>query len=134
MGVAPGRSLQRSDEIQSPHGKGPCDGNGLQSVSREVRLTGVELATITCLHDLCGISDRGWPVETLLERIAHEGAWRRMMATDSSVDVSKQLPALGDRDASLQDPRGAALVELSVDHDERLGSPCDAPRLSAVSG
>ena len=90
-------------------------------MSPEVRLIGVELVAFARSHDLCGISDRGWPVETLLERIAHEGAWRRMMATDSSVDVSKQLPALEDRDASLQDPRGAALVELSVNHDERLG-------------
>jgi len=134
VGVAPGRSLQWSDEIQSPHGKGPRDGDGLQSVSREVRLTGVELATFTCSHDLCGIGDRGWPEETLPERVAHEGAWRRMMATDSGVDASKQLPALGDRDTSLQDPRGAALVELSVDHDERLGSPGDASRLSAIRG
>jgi len=101
-------------------------------MSREVRLTGVELAAFACSHDLCGIGDRGWPVETLSECVAHEGTWRRMMATYSGVDVLKQLPTLGDRDASLQDPRGAALVELSVDHDERLGSPGDAPRLSVI--
>ena len=99
-----------------------------------MRLTSVELATITCSHDLCGIGDRGWPVETQSEHIAHEGAWRHMMATNSGVDVSKQLPALGDRDASLQDSRGTAPVELSVDHDERLGSPGDASRLSAIRG
>ena len=103
-------------------------------MSPEVRLTGVELATFTCSHNLCGIGDRGWPVETLSKCVAHKGVWRRMMATYSGVDVSKQLPTLGDRDASLQDPRGAALVELSVDHDERLGSPGDASRLCAIRG
>ena len=97
-------------------------------------MTGVELAALAGPHDLCGIGDCGWPVETLSKHVAHKGAWHRMMATYSDVDVSKQLPILGDRDASLQDPRGAALVELSVDHDERLGSPGDVPRSSAVRG
>ena len=110
MGIAPGHSLQWSDEIQSSHGKGPCDGDSLQSMSREVRLTGVELATFTCSHDFCGIGDHGWPVETLSERVAHEGAWCCVMATNSGVDVSKKLLALGDRDATLQNARGTALV------------------------
>ena len=100
----------------------------------EVRLTVVELAAFACSHDLCGVGDRGWPVETLSERVAHEGAWRHMMATDSGVDVSKRLPTLGDRDASLQDPRGAALVDLSVNHDEGLGSPGNTSRLCAIRG
>ena len=26
---APGRLLQRADDVQSPHGKRPCDGDGL---------------------------------------------------------------------------------------------------------
>ena len=95
-------------------------------------MTGIELATFTDSHNLSGVGDCSWPVKTLSERVAHEGAWHCMMATYSGVDVSKQLPTLGDRDASLQDPRGATLVELSVDHDERLGSPGDAPRLSVI--
>ena len=68
------------------------------------------------------------------QHVAHEGAWRRMMATDSGVDVSKQLPTLGDGDATLQDSRGAALVQLTVNHDKRLGPPGDASRLRAVRG
>ena len=132
VGVALERSLQRSDEVQSPYSEGPCDGDGLQSMSREVHLTGVELATLAGSHNLRGIGDGRRPVEALPTRITHEGAWRRMMATYSDVDVSKQLPTLGDGDATLQNPRGAALVELSVDHDERLGSPGDAPRLSVI--
>ena len=70
-------------------------------MSREVRLTGVELAAFACSHDLCGIGDRGWLVETLSERVAYEGAWRYVMAAGSSVDVPKQLPTLGNGDAAL---------------------------------
>ena len=46
VGVAPGRLLQRADEVQPPHGKRPRDGDGLQSVGWEVHLLGVELTTL----------------------------------------------------------------------------------------
>jgi hypothetical protein len=39
----------------------------------------------------------------LAERVAHEGAWRRMVAAYARVDVSKELAPLRDRYASLQD-------------------------------
>ena len=99
-----------------------------------MRLRGVELATFASLHDLRGVGDCNWPVETLPKRITHEGAWRRVMATYSGMDVSKHLPTFGNGDAMLQDSRGAALVQLPVDHNERLGPPSDASRLSAVRG
>ena len=56
---APGRLLQRADEVQSPHGKRPHDGDGLQSMGREVRLPSVELATLAVSYDVGGIGDRG---------------------------------------------------------------------------
>ena len=56
VGVAPGHSLQWSDKVQSPHSEGPCNGNGLQSMSREVRLTGVELATFAGSYNLRGLA------------------------------------------------------------------------------
>ena len=59
MSEAPGHFLQGPDEVQSPHGKWPCDGDGLQSVSREVRLSSVELATLAGPYDVGGVSDRG---------------------------------------------------------------------------
>ena len=95
-------------------------------------LPGVELAALADSHYLCDIGNCGWPVETLSKRVAHEGAWCGVVTADADVDVPDQLLALGDRDAALQDARGTALVQLSVDHDKRLGSPSDASRLSAV--
>jgi len=95
-------------------------------------LTGVKLAAFASPQDLCGVGDCCGPVETLPERIAHESAWRRVMATYPGMDVSKQLPTLGDGDATLHDSRGAALVQLPVDHNKSLRSPGDASHLSAV--
>jgi hypothetical protein len=74
VGEAPGRLSQGSDDVQSPHGERPRDGDGLQDVSREIGLAGVELAPFACAHDLAGVGDRGGPVEALAKRIAHEGA------------------------------------------------------------
>ena len=79
-------------------------------MSREVCFSSVELATLASPHDVGGVGDRGGPVKTLPKRIAHEGTWHGMVAADASVDVADQLLALGDGNASLQDPRGTALV------------------------
>jgi hypothetical protein len=39
----------------------------------------------------------------LAERVAHEGAWRGVVAAYTRVDVSKELAHLRDGHASLQD-------------------------------
>jgi hypothetical protein len=72
-------------------------------VCRKVGLAGVELAHFAGAHELASISDRGGTVEALAERVAHEGAWRRVVAAYARVDVSKELAPLRDRYASLQD-------------------------------
>ena len=78
--------------------------------SREVRLSSIELATLTGPHNVGGVGDRGGPVKALLKRVTHESAWRGVMAADASMDVADQLLALGDGNATLQDTRGATLV------------------------
>src|SRR6185436_8180922 len=96
VGEAPGRLLQRADEVQSPHDKRPRDGDGLKSMGREVCFSSVELATLVGPHDVGGVSDRGGPVKTLSKRVTHEGAWRCVMTAGASVDVTDQLLSLGD--------------------------------------
>ena len=81
--------------------RAPCNGNGLQSMSREMHLPGIELAPLASPHDLGGIGNCSGPVEALPERIADEGARRRVVTADSIVDVPDQLLALGDGNASL---------------------------------
>jgi hypothetical protein len=53
-----------------------------------------------------------------VERIAHESARRRVVATHVCVDVSNKLATVGDGDALLQDARRGALVQLVVDYGE----------------
>jgi hypothetical protein len=91
---APGRFLQRYDEVQSPHGERPCDGDGLQSMGRKMRPTGIELATLASLHDLSGIGNCYGPVKTLPECIAtrvHGAAW--WPQTPAWMSRSSSLPS-----------------------------------------
>jgi len=88
VGEAPGRLLQRTEEVQSPHGKRPCDGDGLQSMEWEVCFSSVELATLASPHDINGVGDRGGPVKTLPKHVTHEGSWCGMMTASASVDVA----------------------------------------------
>ena len=76
----------------------------------EVCFSSIELATLAGPHNVGGVGDRGGPVKTLPKRVAHEGAWRSVMATYAGMDVADQFLALGDGDASLHDARGTALV------------------------
>jgi hypothetical protein len=96
-------------------------------MSGKVGLAGVELAPFAGAYDLAGVRDRGRPVKALAESIANEGTRCRVMATDPSVDVPKELAPLGDGHAPLQDAGGGALVQLAVDEGKGLGHPGDAP-------
>ena len=110
VGEAPGRPLQRTDEVQPPHGERPRDGDGLQGMGRKVCFSSVVLATFAGPHDVGGVGHRGRPIESLPKSVTHEGARRSVVATDAGMDVVDQLLALEDGDASLQDTRGTALV------------------------
>jgi hypothetical protein len=70
----------------------------------------------------------------LAERVAHESAWRRVVAAYPRVYVLEELAPLRDGHASLQDAGRSALVQLAVDKSERLGHSGDAPSLGSVRG
>ena len=83
-------------------------------MGREVCFSSIELATLAGPYNVGGIGDRSGPVKALPKRVTHESVGRGVMAADASMDVADQLLALGDGDASLQDTRGTALVQLVV--------------------
>ena len=131
--VKPPGAFCKGPTRSNPHTvNGHVMGICLQSVSREVCLPGIELATLVGPHDVSGVGHCGGPVEALPKRVAHEGARRGMVTADSSVDVPDQLLALGDGDATLQNAQGATLVQFIVDQNKGLGPPGDTPCLSTV--
>jgi hypothetical protein len=90
----------------------------LEDVRREVGFAVIELAPFTGAHDFAGVSDRSGPIKALTERVAHEGAWRGVVAAHARVNIPKELAPLRDRDAPLQDARRGALVQLAFDEGE----------------
>ena len=60
----------------------------MQNVSREVCLSGVELATLAGPHTVSGVGDRSGPVKALSKRVAHEGMRRGVVTAYAGVDVS----------------------------------------------
>jgi hypothetical protein len=113
VGVAPGRLPQGPDDIQSPYGERPCDGDGLQDVRREIGLLGVELAPFAGACDLAGVGDRGGPVKPLVECIAYEGAGCCVVAAHARVYVLEELAPLGDGHALCRMPEAARLYSSS---------------------
>ena len=84
-------------------------------MGREMCFSRIKLATRAGPHNVGGVGDRGGPVKALPKRVTHESAWGGVMAADASMDVTDQLLALGDGDASLQDTRGPRLCSsLSI--------------------
>jgi hypothetical protein len=90
----------------------------LEGVGQEISLASIELAPLAGAYDLVGISDHGGPIEALAERVAYEGARRRVVAAHARVDVSNELATMGDGDAPLQDAGRGALVQLAIDYGE----------------
>jgi hypothetical protein len=67
----------------------------LEGVSREIGFAGVKLAPFARAHNLTGVSNRSRLVEALVEYVAYEGAWRRVVATHARMDFSEELAPLG---------------------------------------
>jgi hypothetical protein len=65
MGEAPGRFLEGSQEVQAPHGKRSCDGDGLEPMGRHVDLSYKVLAPLTGPCDLNCIGSGLSPVKAL---------------------------------------------------------------------
>ena len=69
VGVSSGRLLERSNQIMPLDHEGPCDGDHLECLGREVSLPSVVLAPFAGAHDLLSVSYRSGPVEALSECI-----------------------------------------------------------------
>ena len=83
----------------------PSDGDGLESLRRQVGLSGVKLTTLARADDLGRIKDHCGLVESLSEGISYQGLWCSVVAAHAGMDIIQQLPPLVDMDAPLKDLR-----------------------------
>ena len=101
MGVAPGRLLERPNQIEPLDREGPHDGDHLECLGREVSLPSVVLTPFIGAHHLLGVGYYGRPVEALLESVSDQGSRRGMVMVDPTVDIAQQTLPLFDGDATL---------------------------------
>ena len=68
--IAPGRPLERSDQIEPPDHEWPRDGDCLECLGRQVGLPSVVLTPFTGAHNLFSVGYYGRPVEALSECVS----------------------------------------------------------------
>ena len=131
VGIAPGRSFERSDQIEPPDHEWPCDGDYLECFGRQVGLPSVVLTPFIGAHYRFSVGYCGRPVEALSECVSDQGPRCGMVPTDPTMDISQQLLSLFDRDAALQDPSVASLMR-ALNSDKGLGATCEPLSLCFV--
>ena len=89
MGVAPGRFLQRSNQIEPLDHEGPCDGDHPECLGQEVSLPSIVLTPFVGVYDLLDIGYYSGPVEALSECIPNQGSRRGMVTTDPKMDIAQ---------------------------------------------
>ena len=70
MRIAPGRPLERSNQIEPPDHEWPFDGDRLERLGRQVGLLSVVLTPFAGAHNLFGVGYYDQPVEALTECIS----------------------------------------------------------------
>jgi hypothetical protein len=101
-----------------------------------VGLPCVELTPFAGADNSSSVGHRRRPIEALSESIPDKGSRRCVMAASPRVYFSQEFLTFGDGDASLEDARGAVVVELLLisQQDERLGAPRQPPSFGLVGG
>ena len=69
--IAPGRPLERSNQIEPPDHEWPHDGDCLECLGRQVGLPSIVLTPFAGAHNLFSIGYYGRPVEALSEYISN---------------------------------------------------------------
>jgi hypothetical protein len=127
-----GRLSEWAHHVEVPDGERPRDGDCLQCLRQEMSLSGVELAPFTAPHDVLRVGYRRGPVETLLKSFPDKGPWTGVVTASAGMYFLQQLTALIPEDAPHEYTGSPALVELTVDEDERFCSAGDVPSFRLV--
>jgi hypothetical protein len=77
-----------------------------------VRLSCVELTSSVGAYNPSGVGHRGRSVETLSKAVSHKGSRCYVVTASPRVYLLQQLLSFDDGYASLENARGAAVVEL----------------------
>ena len=101
VGIASELFFERSNQIEPPDNEGPGDGDHLECLGQEVRLSSVVLAPFAGAYDLLGVGYCSGPVVALSKCVPNQGSRPGMVTTDPTVDITQQKLPLFDRATEL---------------------------------
>ena len=74
VGEAPGRLFEWPNQVEPLDREGPCDGDHLERLGREVSLPSIVLTPFVGAYDLFGVGYYRGPVEALSECVPYHGS------------------------------------------------------------
>ena len=89
------------NQIEPPDHEGPCDGDHLECLGREVSLPSIVLTPFVGAYDLLGVCYCSGPIEALSECVPNQGSRRGVVAADPTMDIAQQKLPLFDGDTEL---------------------------------
>ena len=101
MGVASGRLLERSNQIEPLDHEGPRDGDHLECLGQEVSLSSIVLAPFAGVYDMFSVGYCSGLVEALSKCVPNQGSRHGMVTVDPTVDIAQQKLPLFDGDTEL---------------------------------
>ena len=88
MGEGPKRLFEWPNQIEPADHEGPCDGDHLECLGREVSLPSVVLTPFAGAYDLLNVGNCSGLVKALSEYISNQGPQCSMVAADPTMDVA----------------------------------------------
>ena len=104
MGIAPGGSFERSNQIEPLDRERPCDGDRLECLGQQVGLPSIVLTPFVGAHNLFGVGYCDRSVQALMQCVSDQGSRHGMVTVEPTMDITQQPLPLFDGDAVLQDP------------------------------
>ena len=101
VGEAPRHLFEWPNQVEPLDREGPCDGDHLERLDREVNLPSVVLTPFAGVYNFLGVGYCGGPVEALSECVSNQGPRCSMVTVDPTVDVTQQKSSLFDGDTEL---------------------------------
>jgi hypothetical protein len=84
----PGCLSEQPHHVEVPHGKRPCDGDGLERLRWEMGLSSMELAHLAAAYDVLGVYHRCGLVKSLSKSLCDKRSQACVMSTRVGMDLA----------------------------------------------
>src|SRR3954464_12499146 len=109
-----GSAFKGSNHVKPPDRERTSDGDSLEGSGWHMALVCKKLATYASLDQVLSVCSGRRPIKACTESLAYKGPSCSVVATESGVNFSQQVPPFLSGDAPLKDSGSAFLIKLSL--------------------